>query len=144
MPVASRRLAAVLALSAAASILSFRSIYEPDLGWHLAQGREDIAGRLIRTNVFSAGFPDYRQHYTSWLFDAGAYGAWSLGGDGAVQALQAAVLAVALFALYRACRVRSAIAPTIAVLIFAFLVIEPRAMPRPHVILSPLSRSWRG
>ncbi len=124
----------MLALFAAASILSFRSIYEPDLGWHLAQGREDLAGRLIRTNVFSAGFPDYRQHYTSWLFDAGAYGAWSLGGDGAVQALQAALLAAALFALYRACRVRSAIAPTIAVLIFAFLVIEPRAMPRPHVM----------
>ena len=97
MSVALRRLAVALALLAAASILSFRSIYEPDLGWHLAQGREDLAGRLVRTNVFSAGFPDYRQHYTSWLFDAGAYGAWSLGGDGAVQALQAGLLAAAFF-----------------------------------------------
>lgn len=131
---AAQRFFIVLALVVAASVLSFRTIYEPDLGWHLAQGREDAAGRLVRTNVFSAPFADYRQHYTSWLFDSGIYAAWTAGGDTAVQALQAALLAAMFFALYRACRVRSGVAPAIAVSILAFLVVEPRAMPRPHVM----------
>ena len=40
--------AAVLACSlAAAALLSFRPIYEPDLWWHLAQGRENAAGHLV-------------------------------------------------------------------------------------------------
>lgn len=119
---------------AAASVLSFRTVYEPDLGWHLAHGRENFAGRLVRTNLFSFNYADYRQHYTSWLFDSGAYGAWALGGDTAVQALQAAFLAATFGLVYAACRLRSPALPAWTILVLGFLIIEPRAIPRPHLI----------
>jgi hypothetical protein len=47
-------LAAFLILVGAV-VLAFRPIYEPDLWWHLAQGRENAQGRFVRTNVFSFG-----------------------------------------------------------------------------------------
>jgi hypothetical protein len=122
-----------LAIAAASVLVSFRSVYEPDLGWHLAQGRENLAGRFVRTNVFSFTYPEYRQHYTSWLADTGAYAAWRLGGDAGIQALQAAAIATALSLVYVACRVQSAVLPSIAVLVLGFFVLEPRAMPRPHL-----------
>ena len=100
----------MLAIAAAAALVSFRSVYEPDLGWHLAQGRENLAGRLVRTNVFSFTYPEYRQHYTSWLADTSAYAAWRIGGDAGIQALQAVAVAAALALTYFACRVQSAAA----------------------------------
>jgi hypothetical protein len=138
------RIGVALAFAAAAAVLSFRPVYEPDLGWHLAHGRENLAGRLVRTNVFSFTYPDYRQHFTSWLFDTGAYAAWRAGGDPGVQTLQAAILAATFWLVYLACRVRSALLPTIAVMILGFLVIEPRAIPRPHLIsfLGLAAVSW--
>jgi hypothetical protein len=129
-----RALAFASVVVGAAAILSFRPVYEPDLGWHLAHGRENAAGRLVRTNVFSFTHPDYRQHYTSWLFDTSAYAAWTVGGDAGVQSLQALMLAAAFGFIYRACRVRAAVLPSVAVLILGFLVVEPRAIPRPHLV----------
>lgn len=126
-------LVVALAIAAASGLVSFRSVYEPDLGWHLAQGRENLAGRLVRTNVFSFTYPDYRQHYTSWLADTSAYAAWRLGGDAGIQGLQAAAVAAALSLVCLACRVQSAALPSIAVLVLGFFVLEPRAMPRPHI-----------
>jgi hypothetical protein len=118
----------------AACLLSFRPIYEPDLWWHLAQGRENAAGRLVRTNVFSFNYPDYPQQYTSWLFDTAAFAAWTAGDGMGVQILQAALLALTFALLYAACRVRSPAWSAAAVLILAFFVIEPRAIPRPHLV----------
>ena len=43
----------LIAAIAAAAILSFRPIYEPDLWWHLAHGRENLNGPLVRTHLFS-------------------------------------------------------------------------------------------
>ena len=105
-----------------------------DLGWHLAQGRENVAGRLVRTNVFSFTYPDYRQHYTSWLSDTSAYVAWRVGGDAAIQALEAVTVAATLLLVYLACRVQSAALPSVAVLILGFFVLEPRVIPRPHLV----------
>jgi hypothetical protein len=121
-------------MALAGMLLAFRPVYEPDLGWHLAQGRENAAGHLVRTNVFSFAAPDYRQHYTSWLFDTTAYAAWAAGGDAAVQVLQTLLLAAAIGIVYLACRIRAAALPSIAILILGFLVIEPRAIPRPHLV----------
>jgi len=128
-----RRLTLALAILIAAALLSFRTVYEPDLGWHLAHGREDAAGRLVRTNVFSFVAPDYRQHYTSWLSETVAYEAWALGGGAAVQTVMALTLAAAFAFLYAACRTRAEMLPSIAVLLVSFMVIEPRAIPRPHL-----------
>jgi hypothetical protein len=44
-----------VAIAAGAALVSFRATYEPDLWWHLAQGRENAQGRFVRTNVFSFG-----------------------------------------------------------------------------------------
>jgi hypothetical protein len=129
-----RTAALVVAFGAAAALLSFRPIYEPDLWWHLAQGREDVAGRIVRTNVFSFTWPDYRQRFTPWLFDAGLYGAWRASGLAGVQALQAGFLALTFGLLYAACRVRAPAWSAMAVLMLGFFILEPRAIPRPHLV----------
>jgi hypothetical protein len=139
-----QRLAIALAILIAAALLSFRTVYEPDLGWHLAHGREDAAGRIVRTNVFSFTHPEYRQHYTSWLSEAVAYGAWLIGRDVGMQAVMALTLAAAFGLLYAACRRRAGVLLSIAILIPAFMVIEPRAIPRPHVasFLGMAAMTW--
>ena len=122
------------ALFAAAGLISFRSTYEPDLWWHLAQGRETAAGHLVRTNLFSFAYRDYPQSYTSWLFDLVAYGLWTRAGAAGIQAAQALLLAATLGAVAAACRVRASTASAIAVCLFGWLILEPRALPRPHLV----------
>ena len=123
-----------VAIAAVSILVSFRSVYEPDLGWHLAQGRENFYGRLIRSNVFSYTYPDYRQRYTSWLTETSAYAAWQAGGDAAIQTLEALTVAAALALVYLACRVQGAALPSAAILILGLFVLEPRVIPRPHLV----------
>jgi hypothetical protein len=123
-----------VAIAAASILVSFRSVYEPDLGWHLAQGRENFYGRLVRSNVFSFTYPDYRQRYTSWLTETTAYAAWQVGSDAGIQTLEALTVAGALALVYLACRVQGAALPSAAILILGFFVLEPRVMPRPHLV----------
>ena len=86
------------------ALLSFRQVYEPDLWWHLAQGRENASGSLVRSNLFSFIYPEYRQHYTSWLFDTGAFLTWQLAGGAGVQTLQFLALSATFWVLYLAGR----------------------------------------
>ncbi len=118
---------------AAASALSFRPIYEPDLWWHLAQGREAAAGRLVHTNVFNAFYGAYPQPYTPWLFDLGAYAAWKIAGGAGIQIAQATMLVLTFALTYLACRERATTAAAVAVLVLGWFVLEPRAIPRPHL-----------
>jgi hypothetical protein len=127
------RILIAVAILAASTIVSFRSVYEPDLGWHLAQGRENFSGHIVRTNIFSFTYPDYRQRYTTWLADTSAYVAWRIAGDTGIQTLVAAAVALSLALVYAACRVQSAALPSAAVLVLAFFVLEPRVIPRPHL-----------
>ena len=130
---ARRRIAFVIAIAAAAAVLSLRPAYEPDLWWHLAQGREAAAGHLVRSNVFSFTFPGDPQPYTSWLFDLGVYPAWQAAGASGVQFLQAALLVIALGFACLAARQRAPAAAVAAWLALGFFAIEPRAIPRPHL-----------
>ena len=123
-----------VAIAAVSILVSFRSVYEPDLGWHLAQGRENFSGRLVRSNVFSFTYPDYRQRYTSWLTETIAYAAWQVGGDAAIQTLEALTVAAALALVYLGCRVQGAALPSAAILILGIFVLEPRVIPRPHLV----------
>ena len=127
------RAAVVLLIVAAAAALSFRAVYEPDLWYHLAQGRENLAGRIVRENTFSFTYPDYRQRYAPWLFDASIYSAWQLLGGTGVQALQAVLLATTFAAVYRGSRQRAPVVAAAAVLVAGVWVVEPRAIPRPHL-----------
>ncbi len=118
---------------AAAGVLSFRGIYESDLWWHLAQGREAAAGRLVRTNVFNFNYPDYPQAYTSWLYDLAGYLAWQAADGVGIQLFHGALLALMFVLVYLACRERTPVPAAIAILVIGFFVVEPRAIPRPHV-----------
>jgi hypothetical protein len=132
--VARSRVAAIVAIAVAALVLSLRPTYEPDLWWHLAQGRETAGGHLVRSNIFSATHPEDRQPYTPWLFDLGAYGAWQAGGATGVQLMQAALLALALGLACLAARRRAPPGAVAAWCVLAFFAIEPRAIPRPHLV----------
>ena len=130
-----------LVLLGAAFLFGARAIYEPDLGYHLAQGREIAAGHLVRTNFFSFTFPEYPQPYVSWLFDLIVYLAWSAGGSAGIQVLHLLLLGVAFTVLYGASRtLAGAVSPAaasgaaLAVLVLGLFVIEPRAIPRPHLV----------
>lgn len=133
-PLSRARIAAIVAIAAAALVLSLRPAYEPDLWWHLAQGRETAGGHIVRTNVFSATQPHDRQPYTPWLFDLGEYGAWQLGGATGVQLLQAVLLATALGLACLAARFRAPASAVATWCALAFFAIEPRAIPRPHLV----------
>src|SRR5215212_9996596 len=109
-----RSLWAVILLGAG-GLISFRATYEPDLWWHLAQGRETAAGHLVRANLFSFTYPDYRQQYTSWLFDLGAYELWTRVGPAALQFAQAAAIAATLWIVASTCRLRASMAAAVAV-----------------------------
>ncbi len=123
-----------LAVLAGAALVSFRATYEPDLWWHLAQGREVASGHLVRTNLFSFTYPDYPQPYTPWLFDLGSYVLWTRAGPMALQVAQALAIVLTFWAVAAACRIRSSLAAAAAVCFFGWLIIEPRALPRPHVL----------
>jgi hypothetical protein len=132
-PVTVRGLLVVAALAASA-VVSFRWCYEADLWWHLAHGREIAAGTLPRVNLFSFTHPDFPQPSISWLFDLGVYGLWQAAGATGIQLGQTLVLFATLALLFAACRVRSDVAVSAAVVTFGFFVLEPRALPRPHTI----------
>ncbi len=124
----------VLLALAASAMVSVRWAYEPDLWWHLAHGREIAAGNLPRTNLFSFTHPDFPQPSISWLFDLGTYGLWQAGGAVALQLAQTLVIFLTLGLLFAACRQRSDVAVSAAVVIFGFFILEPRALPRPHTL----------
>jgi hypothetical protein len=109
-------------------------MYDTDLWYHLAQGREAAGGHLVRTNLFSFVYPDYPQSYTSWLFDLGSYLLYTRAGAAALQAMQALLIAAALGMVALACRIRSSAAATLTVCVFGWMILEPRALPRPHVL----------
>lgn len=129
----SRVLLAGAALAASA-VVSFRWCYEADLWWHLAHGREIAAGVLPRVNLFSFTHPDFPQPSISWLFDLGLYGLWQTAGATGIQLGQTLVLFATLALLFAACRERSSVAASAAVVTFGFFILEPRALPRPHTL----------
>ena len=51
---------------AAAAILSFRPIYEPDLWWHLAHGRENSMPRSATTSGQNRSGSSIEQRWSSW------------------------------------------------------------------------------
>jgi len=127
-----RLIPAVVALAAAA-VFTFRPTYDPDLFWHLAQGRHAIQEGVVRTNVFSAAHAAYPQHYTSWTFEVVQYLAERSAGLLGVQLFQVGLLVAALLMLYAAARTKGSRAAAFAVLLLALFVVEPRAMPRPYL-----------
>ena len=128
------RAAVILLIAGAAAAFSFRAVYEPDFWYHLAQGRENLTGHVVRTNTFSFTYPEYRQRYAPWLFDASLYATWRTAGGAGVQAIQALLLAATFGIVYRSARERAPVVAAAAVLLAGIWVVEPRAIPRPHLV----------
>lgn len=127
------RAAAVAIALAAAALCTARATYDPDLFWHLAQGREVLAGHLVYTNLFSAAFANYPQAYTSWGFEAVLAAAVQWLGLGGVAVVQFMLIAATLVALFASARARHSTTAALVVLIVSIFVLEPRAMPRPYL-----------
>ena len=125
--------AAVVAIAASA-VFTFRPTYDPDLFWHLAQGRHDVQSGLVRANIFSAAHASYPQHYTSWGFEVVQYFAEHSLGLLGVQVFQWVLLSAAFAMLYAAARTKGSRAVAFTILLLALFVVEPRAMPRPYLI----------
>jgi hypothetical protein len=128
-----RTVALLLLAMVAGLVLALHKIFESDMWWHMAQGREAAFGNLVKTNLFSGAYSSYPQLFTSWLFELGSYGSWKLGGSAGVQFEMAALLALAFILIYLACRRRSTILSVLAIEALGFFIIELRATPRPHV-----------
>lgn len=133
-----RRVVPVIVAVLAAILFTARPTYDPDLFWHLAQGREVWLGHLVHTNQFSATAAACPQAYTSWAFEALLAAASSALGMDGVQLLQCVLIACACLMLFAAARVRHSTSAALAVLVISLCVLEPRAMPRPYLI------SWIG
>ena len=64
----------LFALFCFTAILSFTNIYNGDVWWSLAEGREIVSsGVLQNTNKFSFTFPDHHWISAQWLFSLTAY-----------------------------------------------------------------------
>jgi hypothetical protein len=55
-----RAAAATGLLIVAVAAVSFRPVYEPDVWYHLANGRAVLSGHIVRTNLFSFTYPECR------------------------------------------------------------------------------------
>ncbi len=114
------------------ALVRFRLESEPDLGWHLAQGRLLAHGLWLRTNALSWTARDAPWVDTSWLFDLITFLstriAPALLGP---KLVVAALLAAALLFLGLACDARAPLA--VWLLPALTLLLLPRATPRPHV-----------
>lgn len=133
-----RRVAPLAVALLAAVVFTARPTYDPDLFWHLAQGREVLSGHFVHTNLFSAATAAYPQSYTSWGFEVVlATLVRAVGLDGA-QLAQCVLITLACLTLYASARVRHSSVAAMSVLLISLWVLEPRAMPRPYLI------SWIG
>ncbi len=74
-----------------AVLLSSLRVGDPDIGFHLAAGREIARGSFPAVNTFSHTFPGHPWQDLEWGFDLAVYGLHRLGG-GAALSLFAALL----------------------------------------------------
>jgi hypothetical protein len=118
----------------AAVLLRFTPVYDPDAFWHLATGRWIVAHRAIPTvDTFSHTARGQPLRFVDALADLTLYGAWSLGGYGAVSLLAGLLGALTVWICLRHKRFDAALvtaAPLLAAVIF-------RVTPRPQTFGLP-------
>ena len=115
--------------------LSVRMLSDPDLGTHLSGGRWIAEHHTVPQKDFSTyTVSDHLYIDIYWVFQLLVYGIYTLGGYAALSLLVTALSLVLFFLL--ACRNKNEKLPPgiwIFLLMFAFLVIEPRLILRPEL-----------
>lgn len=120
---------------AGAFALAFFQVVDPDVFWHLKVGERILdTGRLVRTNVFSAGFPDHPWFNPEWGFQVLLALAYRGGGWGGVAALKIAFVLSLAAVLHRCLLGRSARAlPAAAMTLTVLAVARLRLTERPQL-----------
>lgn len=131
-----RRLPYLLAVIAAAAVLSFFKTSDPDFFWHLATGRVILEqGHVVRTNLFSAFHADHPWPNPEVLFQVAIAAVQRLGGWEAVTLLKVAlscVLGALLFVVLAERAERPFFAASLAVL--ALSLVRSRLTERPQLL----------
>lgn len=132
-----RRLATpALLVAAGALLLSFLwvEIYDIDVWWQLAIGRDIVATGVIpsadRWSLLGAGRAYHDSH---WLFQVVLWLAYSAGGWAGVQGMVLVFWGAALMALLKIASRRLAPAPAALVVTLAALACAERFLPRPEL-----------
>ncbi len=115
--------------------LSVRMLSDPDLGTHLSGGRWIAEHHTVPHKDFSTyTVTDHRYIDIYWVFQLLVYGMYSLGGYAGLSLL-VTTLSLILFLLlsYRNQNEKIPTGIGIFLLMFAFLVIEPRLILRPEL-----------
>ncbi len=107
----------VLLLCVAGFAMALREIKDADLWWHLATGRYILEQRQIpRADVFSYTVRGTRWYTHEWLAEVGMVALYRLGGEAAIIAAAAAMVALTLMALYSQCQGRPYVAAFVVIL----------------------------
>ncbi|KAB2954068.1 MAG: hypothetical protein F9K18_14035, partial [Thermoanaerobaculia bacterium] len=110
-------------------------IYDLDIWWHLAIGREILAHlevpRLDHWTVLGAGRAYHDSH---WLFQAAAALAERVGGMAGVQALMVGLWALTLAAAYRIARRRLPVEGAALLTLAPLAAGLERILPRPELV----------
>jgi hypothetical protein len=118
------------------SLLFATRLYCPDAWWHLATGRWIVEhGRIPGVDPFSFTARGAPWRGINWLADLALYGAWAMGGFGAVVALKVGAVFTMLLGMGLALR-ELEIHRSLSVALLALLavLVQPRyAMVRPQV-----------
>jgi len=117
------------------AILSFTKIYNGDIWWSLAEGREIVSsGVLQNTNKFAFTFPDHLWISAQWLFSLTAYFIINLIGISGLVIVKIIIFLIIVFFLFRV--IQSTGLPSYQLVLFLLLFILAvhfRIMIRAHL-----------
>jgi len=135
---AKKRLLDILFLGSIAAAIGaflFCQIWDYDIWWHIAIGKEIIASRDVpRLDQFAAAALGRPYHDSHWLFQVAAATAHQFGQMVGVQLLAVAIWSVTLFFSYKSiARWLPCYAAAVVMLLLAMACME-RFIPRPEII----------
>lgn len=124
------------AIIAAAFVLSWFQVCDSDTFWHLKQGEYMLdTGLVVRTNIFSAHWPDYPWRSPAWLFQVALATVYRGAGWPGVAAAKFAVVVSIAGVLFSVLRARGATAQrATALTVVAISLARFRLTERPHLI----------
>ncbi|MCB9729207.1 MAG: hypothetical protein H6744_19355 [Deltaproteobacteria bacterium] len=127
---------AVASFFALLALYTARVIWDIDLFWHIAAGRDFVReGRIAHTDIFGALDPDRVWVSFQWGYEVLVHLLDQAGGLQLVRAVHTAVMLTAFALFYWGLRGRLRVGPIASFVLLALLVVlfEDRIRNRPHV-----------